>query len=421
MKTVKILHLHKSLRTLNLPYYIALRFGHGEKSSRFTSIVKKIAVISISLGLAVMISSVAIVTGFQQEIREKAIGFGSHIQITHFDYNISFEPQPISKDQPFYPDLKETPGISHIQIFATKAGIIRAYDEIHGVVLKGIGDDFDWSFFEKMLVEGEPITLDTNNISNDIIISKTVANFLDLELGDNVIMYFIQDPPRLRRFDIAGIYETGLAELDELFVIGDIRHIQRLNNWEEDQVAGFEVLIDDYSDLEKLGDFVYEEIGYRLISQTIAQLYPQIFDWLELLDMNVYVIIFLMVIVAVINMITTLLISVLEKTSLIGILKAIGASNSFISRVFLYNAGFMISKGLLIGNLIALAFCTLQYYTGLITLPQESYYVSEVPINLDITHILLLNAGTFAVCMIMLILPSYIVTRISPVKAITFR
>jgi len=406
---------------LNLPYYIALRFGHGDKSSRFTGIVKKISVISIALGLAAMVISVAIVTGFQQEIREKAIGFGSHIQITHFDYNISHETRPISKNQHFYPDLKEVSGIRHIQIFATKAGIIKTDDDIHGTVLKGIGDDFDWSFFDKTIIEGKPISFEKEGASNDIIISKSVANMLNLNLEDDVIIYFIEDPPRVRRLNISGIYETGLTELDELFILGDIRHIQRLNNWDEDEIAGFEVLIDDYDQLERLGNYVYEEIGYELISKTIAQLYPQIFDWLELLDMNVYVIIFLMVIVAGINMITTLLISVLEKTNLIGIMKALGGNNNLIRRIFLYNAGFMIARGLLIGNAIALALCLIQYYTGIITLPQESYYVSEVPININLLHILLLNAGTFLVCIFMLILPSYIVTRISPVKAITFR
>jgi len=411
----------QKFKDLNLPYYIALRFGHGDKSSRFTSLVKKISIISIALGLAVMIVSVAIVTGFQNEIRQKAIGFGSHIQITHFDYNISFEPRPISKDQPFYPDLKEKPGIRHIQAFATKAGLIRTDEEIHGTVLKGIDEDFDWSFFEKMIVEGNTIDLKGEEISNDIIISKSVANLLNLSIEDDIIIYFIQDPPRMRRLNIEGIYETGLEELDKRFVIADIRHIQRLNDWEEDQIAGFEVLIDDYSNLEQLGNYVYEEIGYELISQTIAQLYPQIFDWLELLDMNVYVIIFLMVLVAGINMITTLLISVLEKTNLIGVLKALGGSNHLIRRIFLYNAGLMIAKGLIIGNLIALTFCLIQNYTGIITLSQESYYVSKVPINLDILHMLLLNVGTFIVCMFMMILPSYIVTKISPVKAITFR
>ncbi len=406
---------------MNLPYYIALRFGHGDKSSRFTGIVKKISVISIALGLAAMVISVAIVTGFQQEIREKAIGFGSHIQITHFDYNISHETRPISKNQHFYPDLKEVSGIRHIQIFATKAGIIKTDDDIHGTVLKGIGDDFDWSFFDKTIIEGKPISFEKEGASNDIIISKSVANMLNLNLEDDVIIYFIEDPPRVRRLNISGIYETGLTELDELFILGDIRHIQRLNNWDEDEIAGFEVLIDDYDQLERLGNYVYEEIGYELISKTIAQLYPQIFDWLELLDMNVYVIIFLMVIVAGINMITTLLISVLEKTNLIGIMKALGGNNNLIRRIFLYNAGFMIARGLLIGNAIALALCLIQYYTGIITLPQESYYVSEVPININLLHILLLNAGTFLVCIFMLILPSYIVTRISPVKAITFR
>ncbi len=409
------------MKKFNLSYYIAQRFGHNDKNSRFTSLIKKISVFSIALGLAVMIIAVSIVTGFQQEIRDKAIGFGSHIQITHFDYNISYEPRPISKNQPFYPDLKEEPGIRHIQIFATKAGIMKAGDEIHGTVLKGVGKDFDWSFFDKMIIEGQPITLEEDNISNEIIISRSVADLLNLSLEDDVILYFIQEPPRMRRLNISGIYETGLPELDEMFIIGDLRHIQRLNDWDEDQIAGFEVLIDDYNELERLGEFVYDEIGFSLISKTIAELYPQIFDWLELLDMNVYVIIFLMVLVAGINMITTLLISVLEKTSLIGVLKALGGNNNLVRRIFLYNAGFMIARGLLIGNIIGLSLCLIQHYTGIITLPQESYYVSKVPINFNLLHILFLNIGTFVICMLMLILPSYIVTKISPVKAITFK
>jgi lipoprotein-releasing system permease protein len=234
-------------------------------------------------------------------------------------------------------------------------------------------------------------------------------------------MYFIQDPPRIRRFSIAAIYDTGLEELDNIYILGDIRHVQRLNDWDDELIGGFEVLVDDYNNISGLTREVFEHIPYDMDAKSIRQIFPQIFDWLALLDMNVVVILSLMLLVAAINMITTLLISVLEKTSLIGVLKALGANNRLVRKVFLYGAAFTIVKGLFFGNILGLAFCWLQHHFGFITLSQESYYVSEVPINVIWSHIILLNTGTFFLCMAMLILPSLIVTRISPVKAISFR
>jgi lipoprotein-releasing system permease protein len=394
----------------------------GMEKKRLGDLVKTIAVLSISLGLAVMILAVSVVTGFQREIRDKVIGFGSHIQITNFDYNVSYEARPLSKEQEFYPDIADRiGGIKHIQIFATKPGIIKTEDEIHGIIFKGIGSDFDWDFFTQKLISGQLINISDTVRSNEIIISGYVSRLLKLNTGDDVVLYFIQDPPRVRRFQIAGIYDTGMEELDKIFVIGDIGHLQRLNDWDEDQVGGFEILIDNYREVDRINDQVLESIPYTLVSRTISEIYPQIFDWLALLDMNVYVIIFIMILVAGINMITTLLISVLEKTNLIGILKALGADNRLVRKVFLYHAGTLILKGLILGNVIGIGLTLIQKHTGLVKLSQESYFVDVVPVNFEPLLILVLNGGTFLICMIMLLLPSYVISRISPVKTITFR
>ncbi len=406
---------------MNVPLYIARRLGGAAKGKTYISLIRTIAIISIALGLAVMIVSMAVVTGFQHEIREKVIGFGSHIQITNYDYNVSFEAQPISSKQVFLDELRETEGVRHVQRFATKPGIIKTDEDIHGVILKGVGPDFDWSFFRDRLVSGDTLGMDDTTRSDGVIISNLIARRLMLDTGDDLFIYFIQDPPRIRRLHITGIYDTGLEELDRVFVLGDIRHVQALNDWEENQIGGYEVLANNFDDIPHITGKTLDMIPYHLDAQSIRQLYPQIFDWLSLLDMNVYVIIVLMILVAGINMITTLLITVLEKTNAIGILKALGARNTLVRNVFLCHAAMLISRGLLWGNLIGIGLCMVQVSTGLISLSPESYYVSEVPVNLRLSHILLLNLGSFGISMVMLILPSYIVSRISPVKAIIFR
>lgn len=404
---------------MNTPFFIARRMGAEKKN--LTGMVKLIAILSISLGLTVMILAVAVVTGFQNEIKSKAIGFGSHIQVTNFDYNISYEIQPISKDQPFYEELAHTPGIKNIHAFSTKPGIIKTEDEIHGVIFKGVGSDYDWEFFSNRMIDGDITFYNDSVRSDDIIISAYVSRLLNINTGDDILLYFIQDPPRVRRLTISGIYETGLEELDKIFVLGDIQHAQRLNNWDADQVGGFGIVLENFRQLDQFNEIVRDIIPYTLNTRTVGEIYPQIFDWLALLDMNVYVIIIIVILVAGINMITTLLISVLEKTNLIGILKALGASNKVIQKVFLYHAGFLIARGMILGNLLGIGLGVLQQQFGFITLSQESYFVNVVPIELNLLYILLLNAGTFAICMLMLIMPSYIIARISPVKAITFR
>jgi len=405
---------------MNTEQFIARRLIKGGPGS-FSAPVIRIAITSVALGLAVMIVSVAIVTGFQRQVREKIVGFGSHIQIAKFDSNNSFEFEPISKNQPFYHKLEKTEGIKNIQVFATKAGIIKTSDQIQGVVFKGVGSDFDFAFFNDKLVSGKLFSTTDSTASTSVIISKNLADLLKIKIGDPLRMYFIIDNlARARRFNVSGIYNTGLAEFDLKFIFGDIRQIQKLNSWNSDMVSGFDVYVNDFNELDKMGKVVYKEAGYDLNARTIRELYPQMFDWLDLQDMNVIIILVLMVLVSGMAMISTLLILILERTNMIGVLKALGARNLIIRRIFLYNAMYIIGKGLLYGNIAGIAICILQKQFSIISLPQESYFMSVVPINLDIIHLLLLNAGTLAACTLMLLLPSFIVTRISPVKAIRF-
>lgn len=407
---------------MNFELFIAGRIFLKSKAN-FSRPIVRLGITSVALGLSVMIISVSIVTGFQNQIRNKVIGFGSHITITNFEVNSSYEPSPLSKLQPFYPSLDTLSGIKHIQVFATKAGIIKTDEQIEGVILKGIGSDYDWSFFEDKITEGKHFTVSDTAKSNEVIISKKLASSLKLSVGDPLLMYFIiQDEmqPRGRKFNISGIFETGLEEFDKLYILGDIHHIQRLNKWDENQVGGFEVLIDNYDQIDEMGELVYKQIGYELNSKTIKHLHPQIFEWLSLQDMNVIVIISLMVLVAGITMISTLLILILEKTSMIGTLKAFGTRDGSIRKIFLYNAVYIIGKGLIWGNAIALGLSLLQLKTGIFKLNQESYYVSEIPVNLQLSQFLIINLGTLIICTLMLIIPTYIITKISPIKAIRF-
>lgn len=405
-------------RSMNLELFIANRIvARGEPA--FSRPITRITILSIVLGLAVMIVSVAIVTGFQHQIRDKVIGFGSHIQITHYDSNISYEPEPVEKKQAFLQELPRIEGIRHVQGYAIKAGIIKTEDQMEGVVLKGVDSDYDWSFFGQRMIEGNTFTISDTGKTDAVILSKNLARRLQLKLGDEVRMYFIiNNLTRGRKFSISGIYETGLEDFDNTYVLGDIGHIQKLNNWNENQVSGFEVLIDDFRDIDRLTREVYQAIPYDLDALSIKQLYPQMFDWLKLQDMNVIIILVLMVLVAGITMISTLLILILERTTMIGVLKALGASNWSVRKMFLYNAVYLIGKGMLWGNIFGIGLCLLQQKTGLIKLPQESYYVSVVPINLDVWSVLVLNAGTLIICTLMLIVPSYIISRIMPAKAI---
>jgi lipoprotein-releasing system permease protein len=386
-----------------------------------------IATFGIALGLAVMIVAVAIVTGFKNEISGKVIGFGSHIQLVNMDSNTSYETTPVNKNLPIIDEIRKLPEVNLVQSFAIKAGIIKTEENIQGAVLKGVGSDFDWSFINKNLVEGEPLNISDSIRTDKVILSESVASLLDLKVGDSFNMYFIQDPPRARRFDISGLYRTSLVEFDKLYVYADIRHLQRLNNWTSDQVSGFEVMLHSIRDAEPATEQIREitaidftNEGSMLRVVPIQEKYSQIFDWLNLQDMNVIIIIVLMLVVAGFNMISGLLILILERTNMIGILKGLGAVDASIRKIFLYQSGYLAIKGLLWGNLIGLLICFLQYRFNLITLDPESYYLDTVPINLNLVHILLLNLGTLASTFLFLIIPSMIIARVSPEKSIRF-
>ena len=413
---------------MNTELFIARRITKAKTSSKnISKPIIIIAITGIALGLAVMIISVAILTGFKTEIRNKVIGFGSHIQISNFDSNYTFETKPINKNQNFYPSLDTVEGIRHIQIFATKSGILKTKDELQAVVLKGIGSDFDWSFFDKNMVEGKHFDVSDSAKNNNIVISKTIASMLKLKVGDKISIFFIQQPPRMRRFKISGIYKTSIAEFDKLFVIVDIAHIQKLNKWTNNQISGFEILIDNYDELDKMSDEVFNVAGYnfnkdgsKLKITTIKDKYPQIFDWLEIQNVNVWVILILMLLVAGFNMVSSLLIIILERTNMIGVLKSLGAENWSIRKIFLYQASFLTVKGLFWGNVIGIFLCLIQKYFGIIKLDEASYYLSQVPINLNVLSIILLNIGSLVATFFMLIIPSMIISKISPSKTIKY-
>ena len=407
---------------MNLPVFIANRLS-GKDKENLSGPVIRIAILTIALGIAVMIMAVAVLVGFQSEIRNKVIGFSAHIQIDSFDANESYEASPVSIDQDFYPELEEIDGIRHIQVFALKAGIIKTEDQLHGVILKGISSDYDWDFFKNHLVSGLPFRDFDSIPSSELLISGIISRKLNLNVGDEVRMYFLsgsEAQPRGRKFLVSGIYETGLEEFDETYVVGDIRHIQRLSNWDESMVSGFEVFLDDFNSLDEIGEIVYQNIGYDLNSETVTDAYPQIFDWLRLMDINVVIILVLMIMVAGITIVSTLLIMILERTNMIGVLKSLGIKNKDLRKMFIYLTAGIIFRGMLWGNLFGLGLVIIQDYTKIIPLDEESYYIAFVPVSLYIFDLFMINALTFVMCLLLVLIPGYIIGRITPVKAIRY-
>ena len=412
---------------MNLEYFIAKRIHFQQGKKNVSRPAVRIATIGIALGLAVMIIAIAVVIGFKEQIRNKTIGFGGHIQITNFDNNNTYEMNPIKADNALIKKISAIDGVKHIQRFATKPGIIKTDSEFQGIVIKGIDKGFDWKFFKSNLVEGRIIDVSGNSPTNDVVISKYLTNLLGLKLGDSFYTYFIQDRVRARKFKIAGIYSTNFIEYDKLFLLADMRQVQALNDWSPDSFSGLEVLITDFNRLDEVGDAVYgttanrfNKEGAAFSTQTIKQLNPQIFSWLDLLDMNVWVILILMLAVAGFNMISGLLILILERTNMIGILKSVGATNWSVRKIFLYHSFFLIGKGMLWGNVIGLSLCAIQYFTGVVPLDPEAYYVATVPVTFNWLYIIILNVGTLAASLLMMIGPSYLITKIEPAKIIRY-
>lgn len=416
---------------LNLELFIARRiFADPENKKKFSRSVISFALFGIAFGVMIMILSVAVVTGFKKEIRDKVIGFGSHIQLVNFDSNSSFETLPVSKNQPWLNQLTSIKGVRHVEVFATKPGIIKTDDEMTGMVLKGVGPDFDWQFFRDNLVSGSIFSVTDSGSTDRVLISRQIASMMKLKVGDPMYCYFLNDQAtnqRMRKFHVEGIFQSSLEEFDRLFVLADIQQIRKLNNWQSDQVSGFEIAIDHFDQLDvmtrkvkKLTLHYSEQDSTILRTVSITSKYPQIFDWLNLLDMNVWIILTLIILVAGFNMVSGLLILILERTSMIGTLKALGGTNRSIRKVFLYLAFFLIGRGMLWGNIAGIGFCFIQSYFHLFRLDATSYYLQYVPINLKIADILLLNGGTLVITLLMLLLPSWYVSRISPDRALRF-
>lgn len=413
---------------MNLELFIARRIHFSREGDReVTPPAVRIAMIGIALGLAVMILSVAIVVGFKKEVRNKVIGFGSHIQITNFDNNASYESTPVAVSDTLLNHLRAFPGIRHTQVFATKPGILKTESDFQGIVLKGVGADFDWTFFRNNLKEGELPVFDGDKASADVLISRYLSDLLGLKTGDSFLTYFVQENVRARKFHITGIYDTGFLDYDKLFVVADMRQVRRLNGWVDDQVSGVEVLVDDYDRLDEVAEALYfdlaerhDRFGNTLYARSIKELNPMIFNWLDVLDINVVIILALMLAVAGFTMISGLLIIILERTNMIGILKALGENNGRIRRIFLYVSFFLIGKGMLWGNLIGIALCLLQSHFRLITLDPSIYYLDAVPVDLNLLSLLILNLGTLAASMLMMLGPSYLITKIDPARTIRF-
>lgn len=410
---------------MNFEFFIAKRLISAKKyKSSISAPIIKIAIAAIAIGVVMMLVSFATGIGLQVKIRDKIAAFNGHIIIDNYDNNSSqVSLVPVSKDQEFYPEFNAVSGIEHVQGVATKAGIIRTPTDFEGIIVKGVGADYKWKNFEEFLIEGS-LPDYSGTINEEILISQYMASRLGFEVGDKVVTFFLREEvnrnPWVRGFVIAGIYSSGFKEFDELYVLADIRHIQRMNGWEQDQVGSFEVFIDDFNKLDQKGIEVYENTSSLLDSRTIKQKYYSIFEWLSLFDFNIALIIGIMILVAGINMITALLVLILERTQMIGILKALGGGDWTIRKIFLYNASYLIVLGLFWGNLIGLGLLFIQKYFKLFPLNPETYYVTEVPVYIGWEYILAVNIGTLVLCLLMLLVPSVIIAKISPVKAMKF-
>ena len=415
--------------SMNLPLFIARRiYGSEDQQREVSRPAIRIATIGVAIGVAVMVITVSVVFGFKHSIRDKVVGFGSHIQIQNFMAQQTASPSPICISDSLQKVLRKTAGVKHIQQYAITQGILKTDDDFLGVAFKGVGSDYDLSFLKDNLIEGEVSHFSSDKSSYQLLVSSMMANKLHLKVGQRIFAYFIgQDNVRARRFTIKGIYETNMTQFDQTLCFTDLHTAVRLNDWEQDQCSGAEVLVQDFDRLNETAQTVVQKVnrktdryGEILTSQTIFEAYPHIFQWLSLLDINVWIILVLMVAVAGFTMISGLLIIILERTQMIGILKALGMRNTIVRHTFLWFAVFIIGRGLLWGNIIGIGITLLQQQTGIIHLDPASYYVDTAPMELNIPVILLLNAATLLICLFILIAPSYLVSHIHPARSMRY-
>ena len=408
--------------------FIARRLYKSEQGSRSVSRpAVLIAQIGVALGLAVMLVTIAVSFGFKHEVREKAVGFSSHIHISNYESGQSHEALSVAADSVLLGRLAAIPSVEHVQRYAAKPGVFRTDNDFIGYILKGVGEDSDLSFYAQYLKEGVLPQFSDSVASGNILISRVIADKLQLNVGDKVDSYFLQGTMRARRYTVAGIYETGFNEYDRLFVIADLKAVQALNRWEPDQVTGVEVALTDFSKVEDMNwelgtmlDRTEDKYGNQYLVQSVTDINPGLFAWLDVLDMNVWLILALMIGVAGFTMISGLLILIIERTQFIGILKALGASNASVRKAFLYLAMLIIGKGMLWGNIVGLGLCAVQKFTGLIPLDPANYYLDRVPIEFNWLFILAVNVVMFVLSVLILIVPSHLISRIYPTKAMRF-
>jgi len=404
---------------MNVAAFIAQRIRHTEGQS-FSATVARIGVASVALGLAVMIISFAILGGFKREIYHKLFSFGGHLQVSEFSMNRSYEEPPITTDTDLYKNYRDIPEIVHIQGVTHKAALLKTATEVQGVVMKGIGTDFDITMFQPNLREGQFINWQDSSFSRDIVISRKLARQLKMKIDDDILVYFVENPPRVRKMKISGIYETGMEEFDDNTVMCDINLLRRINNWESDQVSVYEIFLKNFDNLETGARKVFDKMDYAMKMQKVTEKYNQIFEWLNMINLNVKIFISLIMFVACFNIVSTLLILIMERTQMVGLLKAVGARNWQLQQIFFWGGLRLIGQGMLWGNVIGIGFCALQYYFRIIPLDQETYYMDSVPIQWNIPLILLLNLLVLGLVISILIIPTLIISRINPVKAIRF-
>ena len=405
-----ILALLKGIIVLNIEYFIAKRviFSKGDKGTISSPIIK-MAIAAIAVGMVMMLIAIATGIGLQQKIREKLVVFHGHIQIFDYGSNASqVTTKPISIQQDFYPNFSAVPEVTHIQAVATKGGIIRTENTYESILAKGVGQDYNWSLIRDFITEGRTPNVSSEELTDEILMSTYLANRLHLKLGDRCQAIFLKDEaaqaPNQRNFKIVGLYNSGFQEFDASYIFTDIRHIQKINKWKADEIGNFELFIKDFDRIEMVGKQVYGKIGTFLDSQTIIQRFPFIFEWLSMFDFNIYLIIGIMI----------------EKTPMIGTLKSLGASDRSIRKIFLYNATYIIGLGLLWGNILGFLLLWLQQRYSIIKLDPATYYVSEVPIAFTPLWVILLNIGVLLLCLLMLLIPTYVITKISPTKSMKF-
>lgn len=390
-------------------------------AKRTTRPVTIIAVTGIALGVTAMLMSVMIVTGFRNAITEKATGFAGHIRINPFNSNQSFEEEPMMSSPQLVNDIESIHGVKHVQAYAYKAAILKTGEDLQGIVLKGTGRDFDWSFFKERLVSGSVPVYQNDSISTSVMISQNTSSKLNLKTGDSFLVFFIQNNRSVRKLKVSGIYKTGLSdEFDNIYLLCDLKMISKVNNWNSGQIGGYEIWLHNWSDVDRLSPEIYRKAGLQYNTQTVRDLYPQLFNWLELQNLNVIVIISLISLIAGITMISTMLIIVLEESKTIGILKTCGATDKLIGGIYLKVSAYLLLRGILIGNLIAFGLAIFQHYTGFFTLDEQSYYMPAVPVSFPVAGLIFINIGTATVCILMMLIPSRIISKINPVKVLRF-